>query len=167
MTARLFTLDPLKGFRSKTFAGHKDVVLGAYFSADGETVSHGFPSLVSLSLQSIDLHCQQRWRSLHLESKNGIRRRQHRCGRTPRSVLFPILFAQQNSNNQVGRPQAALLRSIWRKNCLLHVPCCVQPSCRWILNRDLWALGNACFHKYSYVEYLARKDIVCGHQPFW
>lgn len=39
MTARLFTLDPVEGFRPKTFAGHKDAVLGAYFSADGKTVS--------------------------------------------------------------------------------------------------------------------------------
>lgn len=39
MTARLFTLNPVEGFRPKTFAGHKDAVLGAYFSADGNSVS--------------------------------------------------------------------------------------------------------------------------------
>ena len=38
MTARLFTLNPVEGFRPKTFAGHRDAVLGAYFSADGNTV---------------------------------------------------------------------------------------------------------------------------------
>ncbi|KAG6841096.1 hypothetical protein C0991_001903 [Blastosporella zonata] len=38
MTARLFTLDPVEGFRPKTFAGHKDAVLGAYFSADGTSI---------------------------------------------------------------------------------------------------------------------------------
>lgn len=38
MTARLFTLDPLEGFRPKTFAGHKSAVVGAYFSLDGEIV---------------------------------------------------------------------------------------------------------------------------------
>jgi len=38
MTARLFTLDPLEGFRPKTFAGHKTAVVGAYFSVDGEIV---------------------------------------------------------------------------------------------------------------------------------
>ncbi|KAG6817113.1 hypothetical protein H0H87_012634 [Tephrocybe sp. NHM501043] len=38
MTARLFTLDPVEGFRPKTFAGHKDAVLGAYFSADGSSI---------------------------------------------------------------------------------------------------------------------------------
>jgi periodic tryptophan protein 2 len=38
MTARLFTLDPVEGFRPKTFAGHRDAVLGAYFSVDGNAV---------------------------------------------------------------------------------------------------------------------------------
>ncbi|KZP26718.1 YVTN repeat-like/Quino protein amine dehydrogenase, partial [Athelia psychrophila] len=38
MTARLFTLDPVEGFRPKTFAGHRDAVVGAYFSADGKTI---------------------------------------------------------------------------------------------------------------------------------
>ncbi|RDX45204.1 WD40 repeat-like protein [Lentinus brumalis] len=38
MTARLFTLDPLEGFRPKTFAGHKDAVLNAFFSNDAKTI---------------------------------------------------------------------------------------------------------------------------------
>ncbi|KAK7044745.1 periodic tryptophan protein 2 [Favolaschia claudopus] len=38
MTARLFTLNPVEGFRPKTFAGHKDAVVGAYFSADSTTI---------------------------------------------------------------------------------------------------------------------------------
>ncbi|KAF9239823.1 WD40-repeat-containing domain protein [Melanogaster broomeanus] len=38
MTARLFTLDPLEGFRPKTFAGHRDAVIGAYFSAKGKAI---------------------------------------------------------------------------------------------------------------------------------
>lgn len=38
MTARLFTLNPVEGFRPKTFAGHKDAVVGAYFSKDAKTV---------------------------------------------------------------------------------------------------------------------------------
>ncbi|KAF9010038.1 WD40-repeat-containing domain protein [Cyathus striatus] len=38
MTARLFTLNPVDGFRPKTFAGHRDAVLGAYFSSNGETI---------------------------------------------------------------------------------------------------------------------------------
>ncbi|KAF8496944.1 WD40 repeat-like protein [Gautieria morchelliformis] len=38
MTARLFTLEPLEGFRPKTFAGHRDGILNAYFSADSKTI---------------------------------------------------------------------------------------------------------------------------------
>lgn len=38
MTARLFTLNPVEGFRPKTFAGHRDHVVGAYFSDDSRTV---------------------------------------------------------------------------------------------------------------------------------
>ncbi|KAF8503896.1 WD40 repeat-like protein [Hysterangium stoloniferum] len=38
MTARLFTLEPLKGFRPKTFAGHRDGILHAYFSSDAKTI---------------------------------------------------------------------------------------------------------------------------------
>ncbi|KAF4584923.1 hypothetical protein EYR40_001749 [Pleurotus pulmonarius] len=38
MTARLFTLNPVEGFRPKTFAGHRDVVLGAFFAADGASI---------------------------------------------------------------------------------------------------------------------------------
>ncbi|PFH50639.1 hypothetical protein AMATHDRAFT_75524 [Amanita thiersii Skay4041] len=38
MTARLFTLNPVEGFRPKTFSGHRDTVLAAYFSADNSTI---------------------------------------------------------------------------------------------------------------------------------
>lgn len=38
MTARLFTLHPVEGFRPKTFAGHRDIVVRAYFSEDSETI---------------------------------------------------------------------------------------------------------------------------------
>ncbi|KAL5499177.1 PWP2 [Sanghuangporus vaninii] len=38
MTARLFTLNPVEGFRPKTFAGHRDVVVNAYFSLDSKTI---------------------------------------------------------------------------------------------------------------------------------
>ncbi|KAI3601293.1 small nucleolar ribonucleoprotein complex subunit [Moniliophthora roreri] len=38
MTARLFTLHPVEGFRPKTFAGHRSAVLNAYFSTDGATI---------------------------------------------------------------------------------------------------------------------------------
>ena len=39
MTAILFTLDPLEGFMPKSFGGHRDVVLRAFFSEDEKTVS--------------------------------------------------------------------------------------------------------------------------------
>jgi hypothetical protein len=39
MTARLYTLDPVEGFKPKSFGGHRDVVLGAWFSDDEKTVS--------------------------------------------------------------------------------------------------------------------------------
>lgn len=39
MTARLYTINPLEGFQPKQFAGHRDVVLGAFFSQDEKTVS--------------------------------------------------------------------------------------------------------------------------------
>ena len=52
MIARLFTLDPLEGFRPKTFAGHKEAVLNAYFSSDAKTVSSFRPqdAVVHLNL---------------------------------------------------------------------------------------------------------------------
>jgi periodic tryptophan protein 2 len=40
MTARLFTLNPLSGFRPKTFAGHRDAVVAAYFASDGTSVRY-------------------------------------------------------------------------------------------------------------------------------
>ncbi|KAJ9123696.1 hypothetical protein QFC24_003470 [Naganishia onofrii] len=39
MTAKLYTLHPTEGFKPKTFAGHRDVIVGAYFSADEKTAS--------------------------------------------------------------------------------------------------------------------------------
>ncbi|GAA5980269.1 hypothetical protein JCM5350_000893 [Sporobolomyces pararoseus] len=38
MTARLYTLYPVEGYRPKTFAGHRDHVLAAYFSKDHKTI---------------------------------------------------------------------------------------------------------------------------------
>lgn len=38
MTGRLYTLYPVEGYRPKTFSGHRDAVLNAYFSADNKTV---------------------------------------------------------------------------------------------------------------------------------
>ncbi|EAL19888.1 hypothetical protein CNBG0310 [Cryptococcus deneoformans B-3501A] len=38
MTARLYTINPLEGFQPKQFGGHRDVVLGAFFSQDEKTI---------------------------------------------------------------------------------------------------------------------------------
>lgn len=38
MTARLYTLYPVQGYRPKTFAGHRDQVVCAYFSKDHKTI---------------------------------------------------------------------------------------------------------------------------------
>ncbi|ODN77448.1 hypothetical protein L202_04626 [Cryptococcus amylolentus CBS 6039] len=38
MTARLYTVHPLEGFTPKQFAGHRDMVIGAYFSLDEKTI---------------------------------------------------------------------------------------------------------------------------------
>ncbi|POY71835.1 hypothetical protein BMF94_5196 [Rhodotorula taiwanensis] len=38
MTARLYTLYPVEGYRPRTFAGHRDAVLAAYFSEDHKTI---------------------------------------------------------------------------------------------------------------------------------
>jgi len=38
LTARVWSLDPVEGFTPTTLSGHRDTVLGAYFSADQEIV---------------------------------------------------------------------------------------------------------------------------------
>ena len=72
MTARLFTLDPLEGFRPKTFAGHKSAVIGAYFSVDGETVGCTFLITTLKFIKQVDLYAQQRWSCFHLEAKGNF-----------------------------------------------------------------------------------------------
>lgn len=49
MTGRLYTLYPVEGYRPKTFAGHRDAVLNAYFSADHKSVCPSFFSACSIS----------------------------------------------------------------------------------------------------------------------
>ena len=38
LTARVWSLDPVEGFTPTTLSGHKDTVVGAFFSADQEIV---------------------------------------------------------------------------------------------------------------------------------
>lgn len=40
MTARLYTLHPVEGFKPKKFGGHRDIVIAAFFSEDEKTVSY-------------------------------------------------------------------------------------------------------------------------------
>ena len=49
MTARLYTTDPLDGFMPKSFGGHRDVVLRAFFSEDEKTVRRQRVGLTSLT----------------------------------------------------------------------------------------------------------------------
>ena len=74
MTARLFTLNPLEGFRPKTFAGHRDAVVSAYFSADGKTVRH-YPDFTSKNpYTGLDIHCQQRRRCIYMDRQSHLGR---------------------------------------------------------------------------------------------
>lgn len=69
MTARLYTLNPVEGFRPLTFAGHRDIILNAYISEDETTVRQPLNMLSMPCSLRLDIHCQSGWRSLHLESK--------------------------------------------------------------------------------------------------
>ena len=67
MTARLFTLDPLEGFRPLTLAGHREAVLSAHFSADCRSVRRPSPR----STDRADLHGQPRRRAVRLAGQGG------------------------------------------------------------------------------------------------
>jgi len=41
LTARVWSLDPIEGFSPTTLSGHRDTVLGAFFSVDQEIVVTG------------------------------------------------------------------------------------------------------------------------------
>jgi hypothetical protein len=70
MTARLFTLDPLEDFRPKTFAGHRDAVIGAYFSSDGFNVRDLLRKNWLLLKLGLDIYHQPGWRCLRMEGKS-------------------------------------------------------------------------------------------------
>ena len=69
MTARLFTLDPLEDFRPKTFAGHRDAVVGAYFSTNGKYVGRSL-YLSDSYVTPADLHRQPRRRCIYLAGQS-------------------------------------------------------------------------------------------------
>lgn len=68
MTARLYTVHPVEGFRPKTFAGHRDYVIGAYFDSDGRTVSGPMANSRNSLISHLraDIHGQSRRCTLHL-----------------------------------------------------------------------------------------------------
>lgn len=69
LTARIWSLDPEDGFVPTTIGGHKQAVVGAWFSHDQETVgtAPGFQRKVGGLTCHLDLHCQQRWRPIRME----------------------------------------------------------------------------------------------------
>jgi hypothetical protein len=70
MTARLYTLNPLEGFRPKTFAGHKNAVLGAYFSSDSKSVCDTLDSVTCLPIVTLPgIYGQPRRCRVRLESQ--------------------------------------------------------------------------------------------------
>ena len=85
MTARFYTLDLVEGFRPKTFAGHRDAVLSAYFSADGNTVSfvrfrsnpilNGFLQIYTVSKDGLSSPGKRKeHRMMKIRTKNRSRR---------------------------------------------------------------------------------------------
>lgn len=71
MTARLYTTDPLDGFKPKLFGGHRDAVVGAWFSEDEKTVS----IRLRMAADRADLHRVARWSSVYLEREEDARGR--------------------------------------------------------------------------------------------
>jgi len=80
-----YTLDPVEGFRPKTFAGYRDAVLSAYFSADGNTVSfvrfhsnpilNGFLQIYTVSKDGLSsLGKRKELRMMKIRTKNRLRR---------------------------------------------------------------------------------------------
>lgn len=71
MTARLYTLYPVDGYRPKTFSGHRDAVLNAYFSTDHKTVRSALaPTAFAFLTPPADLYRLARWSRLHLASES-------------------------------------------------------------------------------------------------
>ena len=75
MTARLYTLHPIEGFKPKSFGGHRDVVLRAFFSEDEKTVSEATSS-------KAENHRFTRYLVMGLSSSGKRRKRQPKMIRT-------------------------------------------------------------------------------------
>jgi WD40 repeat protein len=74
LTARMWSLDPEDGFVPTTIGGHKQAVLGAWFSKDQETVGMG-PGIQAQSgklTSAPGLHSQQRRSALRMEVHGAV-----------------------------------------------------------------------------------------------
>lgn len=69
LTARVWSLDPEDGFVPTTIGGHRQAVVGAWFSKDQETVGMESESRTRERTLTIvvDLHRQQGWCALRME----------------------------------------------------------------------------------------------------
>jgi hypothetical protein len=56
MTARLYSLHPLEGYRPLTFAGHRDAIVGAYISTNSKAVRHLQIQLIISQRKFVDLY---------------------------------------------------------------------------------------------------------------
>jgi len=65
LTARVWSLDPVEGFTPTTLSGHKDTVVGAFFSADQEIV-------ISLETKlTVDIHSKSRRGTVSVDISTG------------------------------------------------------------------------------------------------
>ena len=93
LTARIWSLTPEDGFVPTTLAGHRESLLGAWFSSDQEAVSNLMGCCYcGLLSSSIDLHRKSRWCSISL-AICGETTDQWRYGYGPRR---PIVTAVEN-----------------------------------------------------------------------
>lgn len=76
LTARIWSLDPETGFIPTTLAGHREGVLGAWFSSDQEQVSRKLSSVVEIEIEiDLDSYYQPRWSTLQMELLAKARRK--------------------------------------------------------------------------------------------
>lgn len=65
LTARVWSLDPVEGLTPTTLSGHKDTVVGAFFSADQEIV-------ISLETKlTVDIHSKSRRGTVSVDISTG------------------------------------------------------------------------------------------------
>ncbi|KAI0918806.1 hypothetical protein AcV7_006932 [Taiwanofungus camphoratus] len=133
MTARLFTLDPVEGFRPETFAGHKDIAIGAYFSADAKTVyTIGQDGAVFIwKVKPSDADSDDSDDEPIASSSN-----------SHISALF-----LQIANTRRGAAKRHYFNQPGNKSCLQHVSQSIVPTSGGLIQRCLRAVGAPYFLK--------------------